>query len=122
LTQLGADFSIGDHLKTTGHGMTSYKWIEECCRQGELVDADSHKIRGIQKGISGSHRSGRRNEFSAADDRILIDHIKINAARGAHTKGNVIYDSLARAVCSLFYVWLIIVSSSYFSVMEESMG
>jgi hypothetical protein len=78
--------------------MTSYKWIEECCKLGELVDTESHKIY-VTGGKSNVFRTARRNEFSAADDRILLEHLKTQVARGAAIKGNLIYDSLAQLVC-----------------------
>jgi len=78
--------------------MISYKWIEECCKRGELVDTESYKIH--KPGTTGGslHRSSRRNEFSPADDRLLIAHIKKHP--GAAVQGNKIYDSLAADVLS----------------------
>ena len=76
--------------------MISYKWIEECCKQGELVDTESHEIRKPVSTGGSFHRSSRRNEFSAADDRLLIAHIKKHP--GAAIQGNRIYDSLAAEV------------------------
>lgn len=116
MTEIGADVHIGDHLKQSCQGMISYRWIEECCKQGELLDLESHKIRRSR--TTGIHRTGRRNEFSAEDDRILLDHIKKSVARGESAKGNRIYDSLAQAVRS-FCMSLIIASPSYFSIMAE---
>lgn len=93
--------------------MISYKWLEECIKQRELIDTESHKIRKAGA-ISGGHRTGRRNEFSPNDDRILIDHIK-KQPPSAHLRGNVIYDSLAQVVClpsPFSYGFLLIIVST----------
>jgi len=83
--------------------MISYKWIEECCKRGELVDTETHKIRRPVSTGGSLHRSSRRNEFSAADDRLLIAHIKKHP--GAAIQGNKIYDSLAAEVYSSLEIW-----------------
>ena len=63
------------------------------------MDTESYKIR--RPGTTGGslHRSSRRNEFSAADDRLLLAHIKKHP--GAAIQGNKIYDSLSAEVLSL---------------------
>ena len=79
--------------------MISYKWIEECVKQGEQVDRESYKIRRPSHVRAHStHRSLRRNEYSVEDDRILIEHVKKHAARGASISGNKIFDSFAAEV------------------------
>ena len=81
-------------------GMISYKWIEECCREGELVDYESHRIvktGGLSKpGVL--HRSARRNEFSSADDQLLLEYVKKHAAAQGAIQGNKIYEAFAAAV------------------------
>lgn len=60
------------------------------------MDTESHKIRKPVTNVGSLHRSSRRNEFSAADDRLLIAHIKKHP--GAAIQGNRIYDILAAEV------------------------
>lgn len=98
LSEIGSDVRIGDHMKQACAGMISYKWIEECCRTGELVDTESHKIHRLGSRGTGGHRTARRNEFSAADDHLLINFIKRQAAANGAISGNKIYDSLAAVV------------------------
>ena len=76
--------------------MISYKWIEECCREGVLVDTESYKIH--RQGNISSRRTARRNEFSAEDDRLLIEYVKKHAAVNGAIFGNKIYESFAAAV------------------------
>lgn len=78
--------------------MISYKWIEECCKREELVDTESFEIHRPVTTSGSLNRSNRRNEFSAADDRLLIAHIKKHP--GAAIQGNKIYDILAAEVLS----------------------
>ena len=84
--------------------MISYRWIEECIREGQLVEEESHRIHrlGNRHGGTGGGgsglRSARRNEFSPADDRILIDYLKRKKAAGESLQGNNIYKTFADAV------------------------
>jgi len=84
--------------------MVSYRWIEACCAEGELLDTESYvieKTRPVGRGslAGGQHRSVRRNEFSAEDDRLLLAFVMKQKAKGAAISGNRIYDSFAEAVC-----------------------
>jgi hypothetical protein len=82
--------------------MVSYKWIERCCREEELLDTESYvivKTRPAGGGsLGGGHRSVRRNEYSAEDDRILLAFVMKQKAAGGAIAGNRIYDSFAAAV------------------------
>jgi hypothetical protein len=97
-------------MKQSCAGMISYKWIEECCRTGELVDTESHKIRRLGNRNTGGHRTARRNEFSAADDRLLVEFVKKHAAVNGAISGNKIYDSLAAVVSPASHYHALIVS------------
>jgi hypothetical protein len=78
--------------------MISYRWVEDCLRNGHLVDPEQHRIEGQAAKTSGTSRSSRRNEFTAADDKLLIDFIKKQASMGASLSGNKIYEEFAVAV------------------------
>ena len=103
MSETGADVRIGDHLKNQScGGMVSYKWIEQCCREEELLDTESYVITKTRPSgggsLGGGHRSVRRNEYSAEDDRILLAFVAKQKAAGAAIAGNRIYDSFAAAV------------------------
>jgi hypothetical protein len=103
-------------------GMTSYKWIEDCCKEGRLVDDDKYEIPRTGTIAVGVHRSSRRNEFSPDDDKILMDIVKKQIAAGAAVSGNNLYIGIAGRV-ALGSMWkLNIVSSPYCSILEKSMG
>ena len=120
-TEKGADVRVGDHLKSAYAGMTSYKWIEECCSRGHLVDHEPYRIGAPRRGTAGvAHRSARRNEFTPEDDRLLIEFLKRHAAHGAIC-GNKIYESFAQEVCFIL-VRLITASATHDAILEESMG
>ena len=79
----------------------SYKWIEDCCKEGELLDWESFvidRVKPVGGGSLAGNRSIRRNEFSAEDDRILLDFVMKQKAAGAALQGNKIYESFAVAV------------------------
>jgi hypothetical protein len=89
-------------LKDKGEGMVSYKWIEECCRNGELVDMDDHRIFKKANGPTAPFgRSIRGNEFTAEDDKILIKYLKQQYKNGAALSGNKPYDALAVKVLKI---------------------
>src|SRR5277367_3599101 len=93
MSETGADVRIGDHFKTqTCGGMVSYRWIEQCCRDSELLDTESFKIEKIRPAgggsLGGGHRSIRRNEFSPEEDRILLAFVMKQKAAGAAISGN----------------------------------
>jgi hypothetical protein len=93
---------IGDHLKQSCAGMVSYRWIEQCCSEEELLDTESYVIVNRRPAgggsLRGGHRSVRRNEYSPEDDRILLAFVMKEKAAGGAISGNRIYDSLAAAV------------------------
>jgi len=91
--------------KNTDLDLVSYKWIEECCSKGELVDVEDHRIRlaETKPGVPKKHvgplaRTSRRNEFTAEEDRMLIDYLKQQHAKGSSLNGTRIYRALAALV------------------------
>jgi hypothetical protein len=62
------------------------------------VDTESYQIRRPVTTTGSLHRSGRRNEFSVADDRLILAHIKKHRDDGSH--GTKIYETLAAEVFS----------------------
>lgn len=105
--------------------MISYKWIEKCCSEEELVDQTPYEIvktGGLSKPGT-ANRSVRRNEFSAADDGLLLEYVKKHAVHGA-LQGNKIYEAFSLAVHSPYSssMMLIVASSPHCSVMAKSMG
>ena len=89
-TEIGADYIIGDHLRPAAGGKTSYKWIEECCREGMIVDDSQYPLHKVAR--PNGQRNPVRTEFTPQDDKILIDFI--TKQKGAALSGMKIYESL----------------------------
>lgn len=62
------------------------------------MDTESYQIRRPVTTTGSLHRSSRRNEFSVADDRLILAQIKKHPGDGIH--GTKIYESLAAEVFS----------------------
>jgi hypothetical protein len=100
ITEQGADYKIGDHLKGgTNVGMTSYRWIEECIRDNQLLDVDEFQIFAA-KGSANRSRTVRRQEFTAEDDEILFAAVRKHKERadGVGLSGQRMYEALSAAV------------------------
>lgn len=102
ITEKGADVCIGDHMKRKSPGFVSYHWIEECCKNGQVVDTELHAITvntpAIRSGGTGGMRTVRRNEFTADEDRMLLEYVKSQAAVNKPISGFAPYNVFAEAV------------------------
>ena len=77
--------------------MISYKWLDNCCNRRELLDLEDYKIVGKTK--AAAVRKAFRHDFTAADDRILIEFLKEQGLKGnIALSGNKIYEALAAKV------------------------
>jgi hypothetical protein len=83
----------------TNVGMTSYRWIEECIRDNQLLDVDEFQIVPA-KGSANKSRTVRRQEFTAEDDEILLAAVRKHRERtdGVGLSGQRMYEDLAAAV------------------------
>ncbi|EWC46434.1 hypothetical protein DRE_04377 [Drechslerella stenobrocha 248] len=104
-TDANADFIISDHLKSAGTvpKAISYKWIEACVDQREMIDthpylistliADSKKSTGAPaaQGAISPGRSRARREFTLQDDNVLLWWIQ----HAEFISGNTVYRELA---------------------------
>ncbi|KAK6346584.1 hypothetical protein TWF696_006706 [Orbilia brochopaga] len=119
-TDRAADVIISDHLKSQGtvEQAISYKWIDKCVEERDLVDPEDFVISKLIQSKKGavtskktttkntassvkeqvaaagpsSRRVGGRSEFTAEDDAILLWWLE----HAEHRGGNVIYKELAR--------------------------
>lgn len=102
-----ADILIADNIrKDVPEGSVSWKWIDECIKEGKICDINKHKkIKTVQSGrpgVSSTGPKGTRTKFTDADDKILIKWVVQQEAAGKRgIQGNTIYDELA-AIVSAF--------------------
>lgn len=89
----------------------SWKYIEQSVKNGELEDAEKHLIhaastsKGSPASIAPGHTAGgsrptksTRTDFTAADDKFLLQWLAKGQAQGMALMGNVIYKQLEKAV------------------------
>lgn len=101
-----ADYIIVDQARQdTFPGGISYRFIEDCIKQKQIVDATSFLVGpaldSIRKVGSARPPSSSRHPFTAEEDRILWSWVKTCRAEGKGTSGNAIYQSLATKVGTL---------------------
>ncbi|KAK4458138.1 Rap1 Myb domain-containing protein [Cladorrhinum samala] len=95
-----ADVLIGDELRpeTAPPNALSYKFIDACIAEGELVDAEEFRLaKGLIVRPVGSTKptKGVRTRFTPADDQILVSWVHQHQRLGASISGNKIYQELA---------------------------
>lgn len=96
-----ADVLIGDPMRPKKAPMSSisYKYIEDCVREGKLLNIESPKYRvHIQPqrrpGVSSNGGKKTRNAFTPEEDTVLVKWVVQQRNAGYATKGNVIYERL----------------------------
>jgi hypothetical protein len=99
-----ADYVVADHLRRDcPPGSISYTFIEQCIKQGEIVDIEDH-LAGPAAGTSreaGSSRPAKtgRTPFTAEDDRLLYKWVKDHGRKGTGLSGgNELYKQLEQKV------------------------
>ncbi|KAK0707457.1 TRF2-interacting telomeric protein/Rap1 C terminal domain-containing protein [Lasiosphaeris hirsuta] len=94
-----ADVCIADHVrKDAPPGSTSWKYVEDCLREGELVDIDGYRIEhAVAPRPAGSAQptKGTKTPFTQQDDRLLIRWVLEQERKGEATGGQKIYVALA---------------------------
>ena len=99
LLDKNADFIIADHARQDNPpGSTSWKWIEDSVKKGELQDPDDYSAgpkERVVRAVGSSHpvRTGR-TPFTAEDDRLLMEWVTDAELKGASLKGNELYKQL----------------------------
>lgn len=80
----------------------SYKYIEQCVRQGRLVDLEAHRAGPSQPrgmGASNIPKKGTRSFFTLEDDQLLYDFLQqFENQENAPLHGNKIYQLFERRV------------------------
>lgn len=95
-----ADLLICDHARPNNPvGGTSWKYIEECIKAGELLDAfafacgpASGTVRDVGSTVTAAR--GTRVPYTAEDDRILTEWVTRCVQGGGDERGNLIYKDL----------------------------
>jgi hypothetical protein len=99
-----ADYLIVDHMrKDTPPGGISYQFIEASIRSKSLADPRPYAVgppaaSPREVGSVLPAKTSTRRQFSADDDRILMQWIAKSKAQGAYISGNVIYQQLEQKV------------------------
>ena len=94
-----ADYIIADHVRRDcPAGSVSWKWIEQCVKQGQVLEIDEFLAgpapKTIREVASGRPTRGGRTPFTAEDDRLLMEWVTRAERQGASIKGNEIYKQL----------------------------
>ena len=105
LLEKNADIVIADHLKKdlAPPGSYSYKWLEQCISEGDLVDTEPHRI-GPVRGESRPVAAGRpakqtKTPYTAEDDHLLYEWVMKRQRQGDKSLGNEMYKALEQEVC-----------------------
>ncbi len=98
-----ADVLVADHLRIRDapEGSVSYKYIDACIANGELVDMEAHRIAAASTARpAGSSRSAKttRAPFTEFEKRILVTWVRRCESAGERILGNAIYHTLAENV------------------------
>lgn len=99
-----ADYLIADHVRQNGPpGSTSYKFIEESIKQGELCDPKDYPAGpplGAAREPGSIHQPAKsvRAAYTAEEDSILYHWMRDAETRGDAVSGNEIYKQLEKKV------------------------
>lgn len=96
---------IADHLvrpQAAPAGSYSWLWIENSVKNGFLEDKEGYLVgrpAGTSRPVgSAEPTKSTRTPFTAEDDLILTKWVLAAEKRGESTKGNVLYEKLAKQV------------------------
>jgi hypothetical protein len=98
-----ADVLIADPpRKNVPAGSVSWKWINDCVRDGDLLDSAPYRL-GPPVGVarpagSSAPKKGMRNPFTKADDDIILRFVAQSKGGKASLGGNKIWQSLGDEV------------------------
>ncbi|KXJ90490.1 hypothetical protein Micbo1qcDRAFT_234461 [Microdochium bolleyi] len=93
-----ADVKITDLARDPAPGSVSYKWIEDCLKEGTVLPKDDYMCTAgtsAPRPAAGPNRRGIRVPFTAEEDRFLTAWVIKHEHKGFATAGNVIFERLA---------------------------
>ena len=102
-----ADVIIADHARTDAPANSvSWKYIEDCVKSGDLLNADDYKIKRTTTNLhlltSTAPTKSTRNPFTRADDQKLLRYVYDCDFKGEPTSGKKIYEQFAAMVATPF--------------------
>ncbi len=94
-----ADLLIADHVirRDAPAGAVSWKYIDESVARGELLDTEDYLVHPANAPTNAPTKSVR-TPFTKEDEQILVTWVRRQEAAGESSKGNAIYEDLAKSV------------------------